>query len=478
MIFSCYFFNKIMKVNPFENPSQKKEDDAAAEAETKKGEKLVFRVGMSPVESNKKIGPIRTHLYNYAFAKSEKAKGKDSKIIYRVDDTNKEKHDKEKAVEIYRFFTETLGLKFDITPDNAQKEIGQSVHQSERQEIYAKYLEELFDEHVAFVDKKSGLTLFDIKKFIEQYTDEIEIDDLLRGRVTLKLEDNLKRGQPFFPLMRSDKSSLYHLSSVVDDTTFGVTHVVRGQDKLSIAEFQEMVRVALGLEPKKYLHTPMLLDEHGKLLGGAVKFDDFIEKGILPHALISYMISSGYGDPKDTYPVLEEFINNFDYKKIHKNNGKFDRNRLDDINKKIIKGVSPEVYLESVLLYFSKNNKNHLAEQLKADDDLAKLLISFRRRPEESLDIVERILNPQYDKVDDEKRRVLISVLDYLEKTGGEFPSAKDVNLDKKSVYSAMMWILVGKNVFPNIEKVFDYLKSHNMLINRIATAKKQIEIQ
>jgi glutamyl-tRNA synthetase len=431
---------------------------------------------MSPVESNKDVGPIRSHLYNYTFAKAEAEKGKNSKIIFRIDDSNREKHTKEKAMEIYRFFNETLGFQFDVTPDNAQQEIGQSVFQSERQEVYSKYLEELFDKHVAFIDKESGLVLFDIKRFIQEYSDTLEIDDLVKGKIKFKLEENLKRGQLFFPLMRSDKSALYHLSSVVDDAAFEVTHVIRGQDKLSIAEFQEMVRVSFGFEPKKYLHTPMLLDAEGRLPKGAVKFDDFLQKGIVPQALISYMISSGYGDPEAIYPSLEEFIKNFDYKKIHRNNGKFDSKRLDYINKKLLEEVTPDIYVNSIVLYLAKNNQAALAERLKTDDALDALLVSFRREPAEAVEILKSILVPEYEEIDDEKSSLLSILCDDLEKTGGEFPSAGKLHLDKKSVYNAMRWILVGRWAFPGIDKVFNYLKAHNLIDHRISLARSLIK--
>jgi len=460
--------NKIMEKN-FENSPIPAED----KSKQGKKEKLVFRAGMSPTESNKKIGPIRSHLYNYAFAKGEAEKGKDSKIIFRVDDTDKEKHTKEKTEDIFRFFTDTLGFRFDITPLNAEKEIGQSVFQSERQEVYRGYLEELFDKHVAFIDKESGLVLFDIKKFIDQYKDTLEIDDLLRGKIKFKLEENLRRGQNFFPLMRSDKSALYHLASVVDDKTFGVTHVVRGQDKLSIAEFQEMVRVSLGLEPKKYLHTPILLDAEGKMPKGAVKFDDFIKQGIAPHALISYMVSSGYGDPETIYPSLDEFIKNFDFTEIHKNNGRFDQEKLDDINKKLIRKMSPEIYLSSLLLYLVKNNENQLAEQLKDDDNLGKLLASFRRNLEESLDILRSVLNPQHEEINAEMKKIVKQLLVELEKSSEKIPAPEMLGLEKKKVYDGLRWILVGKYTFPNIDQVFNYLKNKNLLRSRIESAKQ-----
>lgn len=462
-----------MEKNPTENLPVPEADKSKQEQK----EKLVFRAGMSPTESNKKIGPIRSHLYNYAFAKGEAEKGKDSKIIFRVDDTDKEKHTKEKAEDIFRFFTDTLGFRFDVTPHNAEKEIGQSVFQSERQEIYRGYLEELFDKHVAFIDKESGLVLFDIKKFIDQYEDTLEIDDLLRGKIKFKLEENLRRGQNFFPLMRSDKSALYHLASVVDDKTFGVTHVVRGQDKLSIAEFQEMVRVSLDLEPKKYLHTPMLLDAEGKMLKGAVKFDDFIKQGIVPHALISYMISSGYGNPEDMYPSLERFIGDFDYSKIHKNSGKFDVSKLENINDKLIRKISPEVYFDSILLYLAKVGEEQILEKVKNDQELKNILISFRRDPKESLDVIKSILEPQYETIREDTRGAIQKLLLEIEKSGDNFPSAEMLGLSQKVVYEATRWILVGRYTFPNITQVFEYLRTKGLLNHRVSLAKKILDV-
>lgn len=458
-----------MEKNPVENLPVPKEDKSKQEQK----EKFVFRAGMSPTESNKKIGPIRSHLYNYAFAKGEAEKGKDSKIIFRVDDTDKEKHTKEKAEDIFRFFTDTLGFRFDVTPHNAEKEIGQSVFQSERQEIYRGYLEELFDKHVAFIDKESGLVLFDIKKFIDQYENTLEIDDLLRGKIKFKLEENLRRGQNFFPLMRSDKSALYHLASVVDDKTFGVTHVVRGQDKLSIAEFQEMVRVSLDLEPKKYLHTPMLLDAEGKMLKGAVKFDDFIKQGIVPHALISYMISSGYGNPEDMYPSLERFIRDFDYSKIHKNSGKFDVSKLENINDKLIRKISPEVYFDSILLYLAKVGEEPILEKLKIDQELKNILISFRRDPKESLDFIKSILEPQHETIREDTRGLIKKLLLEIEKGNESFLSAEMLEMNQKVVYDAIRWILVGKYTFPNITQIFEYLRTNGLLSHRVILAKK-----
>lgn len=438
-------------------------------------EKMVFRAGVSPVDSNKKIGPIRTHMYAYAFARSESRRGKDASIIFRVDDTDKSKHNKEKAFEIYQFFSKTLGFDFDVTPENSHERIGQSVFQSERQDIYAEYLEELYEKGVAFVDTDSGLVLFDIQKFIEQYSEFIEIEDIQRGDISFALSENIKNGRRFFPLMRSDKSALYHLASVVDDATFGVTHVVRGQDKLSIAEFQEMVRIVLGLQPKKYLHTPLLLNEKGGLLSGAVKFDDFIRKGILPQAIISYMISSGYGDPEAIHPSVEGFVRDFDFNEIHRNNAKFDEKRLQFVNKKIIREITPEIFSLSLDIYLQKMQEDALLEIFQNDNSLRKLLSDFRRNPEESVGLLRALVNPHFEQISSEEKEVVHRVILAYRNNDGYFPKESETGIDRRVLLQAMRWILTGKKIFPDIENVFGYFQEKGMLESRIRSAEQGV---
>lgn len=438
--------------------------------------KAVFRAGVSPVDSNTKIGPIRSHLYTYAFAKSEARKGNGGEIIFRVDDSDKEKHTKEKAEQIYRFFADVLGFDFDINPSNAREKLGKSIFQSERDEVYKEAVEELFDKGVAFVDKESGLTLFDIEKFGERYGGVIEVDDMLRGPIKVFLEQKLKSGQRFFPLVRSDKNTLYHLASVVDDGDFGVTHVVRGQDKIPIAEFQEMVRIALDLEPKKYLHTPLLLNETGGLLSGKTKFGDFIAEGIMPHALISYMVSSGYGELDEIYPSLEAFIERFDYRKIHKSNGKFDLAKLKNINAKIVRTVTPEVLGISFELYLEASGEKALLQALRADNELRDLVVGMKKEPREASEIERGILFPVYEKPREDQRSAIERVLFCLEEAVAVSSAMTSANLDKKVFFDSLRWILTGKTVFPNIEQVFIYLKKQGVLSARVKSARNVIE--
>jgi glutamyl/glutaminyl-tRNA synthetase len=342
-------------------------------------------------------------VYNYAFAKSEKVKGKESIIIFRIDGTNIGEEGRQKALELFDFYSKVLGFQFDITPYNAYQKLGQSVFQSERKTIYLKSLKKLYDSGIAFKDRSSGIVLFDLKSFTKQYTDVIEIEDLLFGKIRFDLKKRLERGFHLFALMRPNETALYPLASVVDDVEFGVTHVVRGQDKISGTEFQEAIRIALGFRPKKYLHVPLLLDSEGKRLKGAVTFEDFIKKGIVLNALLSYLISFGYGNPDAIYYSLL------------------------DLNKRIIREMTPKDYLDSFFLYLEKIQERELREKLEIDSKLCQILVTFRRGSVETLEIVKNILDPFYEVPSQRLYNILEEIFQ-------EFEEKKEVSFQTSKV--------------------------------------------
>lgn len=432
-------------------PKNKSADDQKSE----KDQKAIFRLGMSPVEGNKKIGPIRTHLFNYSTAKSMLADGVDTKIILRIDDTKKQSESKEMASKLLHFFRDELGFQLDITPENSEDEFGQSVFQSERQHIYDAYLMQLFDEGVAFVEKDSGLTLFDVEAFMRLHGDELMIDDMQEGLIRKKLEDLLNRGQKFFPLCRSDGSALYHMASVVDDGTFGVTHVVRGQDKMSNAEFQEMIRIALAFPEKRYLHVPMLQNRTDY----SQKFNELVAGGIMPQALISYMISSGYGDPDALYLSLNNFVQTFDYEKLHKNSGQFDYQKLLSINRKISREIPADYYMESVLLILEKKGAENIISLLKQYKELRDYFIRKRSTPEEVYNLLNCILLPNHTPVNQEIITLSGQIIAMYD-SGAELSisAIKQLHSNQKLVYDTLRWMCTGKTAFPDIDIFFEFL--------------------
>lgn len=67
-------------------------------------------------------------------------------------------------------------------------------------------------------------------------------------------------------LGRKDSGTSYHLSSVLDDATQGVTHVTRGEDLYETAGLHVLLHRLMGLTPPIYRHHKLILDSEGKRL--------------------------------------------------------------------------------------------------------------------------------------------------------------------------------------------------------------------
>ncbi len=426
----------------------------------------IFRLGVSPVKANFRIGPLRSHLYNYIYASNEKLKNKDSKVYFRVDDSNQEKGDREMSDKLFCFFSETLGMVFDQHEDGSRM-----IFQSERVDLYREYLEKLFDIGVVFLDKESGLTLFDIEKFIDIHGEIIQFHDLVRGDVTLKLKKLLDK-QKFFPLVRSNGSVLYHLASVTDDDLLGVTHVVRGTDKLSVAQYQEMVRIALELEPKKFMHTPLMLDDEGGLLKGDVLYDSFIKKGILPQAMLSYMISSGYGDPDMVYESIDAIIERFDYKRVRQNNGRFDFKKLVSINRKILSGISDEDYGISLRLYFAKVNREDIQKGLNNDVELLSLFLKLKIPFEKAEAFYNALNQPDYSNIEKLDQEVIDALIFFIEEFNASKFNCKDIfySADRNKIKALRFLLIGGLEISGGLLEIVEYLISKKLISKRLET--------
>src|SRR5690606_26827869 len=92
-------------------------------------------------------------------------------------------------------------------------------------------------------------------RFLADREGTIVVDDLVRGKVTF---DNAKAVDDFV-IVRSDGLPTYNFAAVVDDHLMEMTHVLRGDDHLSNTPKQIQIYQALGWEPPRYAHVPMIL---------------------------------------------------------------------------------------------------------------------------------------------------------------------------------------------------------------------------
>jgi len=157
------------------------------------------------------------------------------------------------------------------------------------------------------------------------------IEDLVQGRVAVhnaELDD--------FVLLRSDGSPTYMLAVVVDDHDMGVTHIIRGDDHLNNAFRQFAIIRAMGWPEPEYAHVPLIHGPDGAKLSkrhGALGVDAYRDElGILPEALVNYLLRLGWGHGDREEFTLEEAIKVFDLDGVGKSPSRFDLKKLLNLN--------------------------------------------------------------------------------------------------------------------------------------------------
>ncbi len=286
-----------------------------------RGKKIVTRIAPSPT-GNLHVGTARTALFNYLFAK-----GSGGKFILRIEDTDQARSKKEYDEDI-RSSLQWLGLEYD------------ELHrQSERTEIYKKYLTRLVEKGKAYVSREPGKNdpekMVDVVR-LKNLGKEISFVDRIRGTVSFHTKE---LGD--FVIARSFKEPLYHLAVVVDDFEMGVTHVIRGEDHISNTPRQILIQEALGFPRPEYAHIPLILAPDRSKLSkrhGAISISEYRRMGILPEAMKNYLAYLGW-NPGDEREILspKELLHAFSLKQVQKGGAIFDMEKLRWYNREYLK---------------------------------------------------------------------------------------------------------------------------------------------
>ncbi|MBU4536725.1 glutamate--tRNA ligase [Patescibacteria group bacterium] len=294
-------------------------------------------------------------------------------MLFRLEDTDKERSKKEYEKNIIEGL-KWLGLDYD----------GELSRQSERTNVYKKYLEKILEDGFAYKAEKSKEGNEKIVRF-KNPNKEVIFQDLIRGEVKF---DTTELGD--FVIAKSLEEPLYHLTVVVDDFEGGITHVIRGEDHISNTPRQICIQEAIGAERPIYAHLPLILATDRSKMSkrhGAVSLDDYREKGYLKTAIINYLALLGWNDgtEKEIFS-LEELIEKFDIKKVHKGGAIFNIEKLNWINKENIKLTSEEDFKSKVLKFSSNDLKDNFE---KYPQVFEKLLPIIKERIEKFEDIIE-----------------------------------------------------------------------------------------
>jgi glutamyl-tRNA synthetase len=157
------------------------------------------------------------------------------------------------------------------------------------------------------------------------------IEDKVQGRVAVQnseIDD--------FILLRSDGSPTYMLAVVVDDHDMGVTHVIRGDDHLSNTFRQLAIIRAMGWPDPVYAHVPMIHGPDGGKMSkrhGATGVDAYRDElGILPEAMVNYLLRLGWGHGDDEIISREDAVRWFTLDHVGRSPSRFDMKKLENLN--------------------------------------------------------------------------------------------------------------------------------------------------
>jgi glutamyl-tRNA synthetase len=278
------------------------------------------------------IGGARTALFNSLFARHH-----GGKFVLRIEDTDMKRNTEEAMAAIYEGLV-WLGLNWDEGP-HVGGEFGPYL-QSERTELYERYLKKLQDAGHIFEDE--GALRFRSPR------EHVIVDDIVCGRIDFDLSNPATH--PDMTIRRPDGSWIFHFVNVVDDLEMKISHVIRGEDHLSnTPKHIEIIR-ALGATPPHYAHIPLILNRDGTKMSkrdAGARVEYYIRRGYLPAAVRNYLCLLGWS-PKDNREKLniDDIIRIFDLKNIGRSSAIFDPDKLHWLNGEYARELSDEKFYE------------------------------------------------------------------------------------------------------------------------------------
>lgn len=362
------------------------------------------------------LGGVRTALYDYLFAKNQ---GGD--FVLRIEDTDTARY-VEGAEDYIMEALEWCG----IIPDESPRHGGKFApyRQSERREIYDKYIEQILKTDYAYIAFDTPEELDEIRKEFEQNGEVFAYDNITRNRLknslTLAKEEVQKLIDEKVPyvvrfkmpvdrilnlediirgkfsvntntlddkvLVKNDGMPTYHFANIIDDHEMEISHVIRGEEWLPSLGLHYLLYEAMGWERPEFAHLSLILKPEGKgklskrdgdKFGFPVfplNFKDpetgniskgYREEGYLPDAFINMVALLGWS-PADDKEILtlDEMAKEFDLHKVHKAGARFSKEKAEWFNSEYLKSKSDEEVLALLKNVEGINLENSSDEKL------------------------------------------------------------------------------------------------------------------
>jgi len=463
---------------------------------------VVTRFAPSPT-GDLHVGSVRTALYCWLFAKKN-----NGKLILRIEDTDLERSTKE-SVEVILNGLKWLGLTWDEGP----------FFQSQRFPRYLTVANELLNNNLAYycdctkerldnlrtkqmqakekpkydgLCREKNLKKSDTASYVMRFKNplfgHVEFDDLVRGKVRIsntELDDLI--------LLRSDNTPTYNFTVVIDDLDMQITDVIRGEDHISNTPKQINLLQALDAKIPRYAHIPMILGSDGSRLSkrhGASSVLDYEKLGILPHALLNYLARLGWSHKDQEIFSIEELINLFDIKSVHKSAAIFNLDKLLWLNHHYLAHSNTNDLVQPFKQQLKELGIN-ITENVESDlePDLNKLIAlqqnrakTLKEMAEESIYfyqenlIIDLNLFPEILQNIKNNQEIILALNDLLLKlTNLEFWDATNIhallkttaelfNLKFSELAIPLRIITTGKDKTPSIDKVLELIGKQKIL--------------
>ena len=323
------------------------------------GNKVIGRFAPSPT-GVLHIGGARTALFAWLYSKSL---GGD--CFLRLEDTDTERSKQKYTDSIIASF-KWMGIEFDQEPvyqsKNKDNHIERALQLVESDRAYycecsSERLNKLREEQ----DKKGQKPKYDGKcrnlklqrgdtsviRFKNPESGSVAFNDLVRGEIEVsnkELDDLI--------IVRADGSPTYNLCVVIDDLDMNISHVIRGDDHINNTFRQINIFNALEEDHPVYGHVPMILGEDGKRMSkrhGAVNVLDYKESGVLPEALLNYIVRLGWSYGDQELFSLEELKKIFKDGKLNNSPASFSLEKLLWFNREYFLNLETEELLKKVI---------------------------------------------------------------------------------------------------------------------------------
>ena len=297
------------------------------------------------------IGNIRTALFSWLYAKKN-----NGKFFIRIDDTDDTRSSK---IYVNNIFDTLNWLKLPFNEN--------VIFQSDNYFKYKTYIHILLKKGYAYKCFCTKDRLLNLKESQLREKKKIRYDgfckndkvkknlpyvirfnsikngcttfvDIVKGRIDIP---NIEIDN--FIIAKNNYNPTYNFASTIDDIDMQITDIIRGEDHISNTPRQIQIMIALNAKIPRFTHLPLILDKNRHVLSKRnhdISIRSYKENGILPEALLNYMVRLGWSYKDKEIFSLNEMIELFDINDINKSAIVIDKEKLLWLNRYYIKQLS------------------------------------------------------------------------------------------------------------------------------------------